>query len=313
MNMLFIFTMAVSAATPNTYTEDWYDAKRDRTVPVRIFLPDAEKHPGPRPVALLSHGMGGSREGFGYLGEHWSGHGYLVVVMQHPGSDISIYRNRKRGENPREIMHKNVTPKNAQLRYDDVKFVLDELERRNKLKEKSEHLAGRLDLDRIGIGGHSFGSQTTLASVGRFPYKAEPRLKAGIAFSPNRTKVGDQKRIHVPIQTPMFHFTGTKDDSPLEKDFDPKNRRIPYDSIEGPDQYLVVFKDGNHMLFSGHPRPLGLTDMEKRCQPLIAEMTLKFLDAYLKDNTEAKTWLQEKGLTEMMKDLGTVENKGKKE
>ena len=310
MNFMILLTMAATTVTTNTYTEEWQDAKRDRTVPVRIFLPETDK---PCPVALLSHGLGGSREGFGYLGELWSTSGYVVIVMQHPGSDISIHRNRKRGENPREIMKKAASPENAQLRYDDVKFVLDELERRNKSKEKSERLTGRLDLDRIGIGGHSFGSQTTLAAVGRFPYKAEPRLKAAIAFSPNRTKIGDQKRIHAPIQTPMFHFTGTRDDSPLEGNFDPLNRRIPYDSITGPEQYLVIFKGGDHMLFSGHPRPLGRSEMEKRCQPLIAEMTLKFLDAYLKDDAEAKTWLQGKGLAEMMKDLGTVEMKGKKE
>ena len=40
-----------------------------------------------RAVVLFSHGLGGSREGSAYLGEHWAARGYVVVLLQHPGSD----------------------------------------------------------------------------------------------------------------------------------------------------------------------------------------------------------------------------------
>lgn len=301
--------MLVLTENVQTYTEEWTDAKRERTVPVRIFLP-GDDLPGPFPVVVLSHGLGGSREGFGYLGNYWSKNGYVVVVLQHPGSDISIHLNRKSGESPRDRMKKAISVETAKDRYDDVQFVLDELERRNKDKGR---LAGKLDLERIGMAGHSFGSQTTLAVIGRFPYKADPRIKAAIPMSPNKTKVGDQKRIHSLIKTPTLHLMGTKDDSPLEPNFDPNNRRIPFDSLSGGEHYgehyLVNFQDGNHMLFSGHPRPLGLNKLEKKYQPLIAELTCKFLDAYLKDDREAKDWLQKDGLRNLMKDNGTVEMK----
>lgn len=300
----------VSSTESNTYTEDWFDARRGRTVPVRIFLPDFEKNPAPCPVVLLSHGLGGSREGFGYLGEYWSQNGYVVLVMQHPGSDISIFRNRKPGEKPREIMLKSASATNAKDRYEDVRFVLDELELRNTIsKQRGTKLSDKLDLNRIGLGGHSFGSQTTLAAIGRFPYKADPRIKAAIAMSPNRTKTGNQKQIHAPIRTPTLHFTGTKDDSPLEPDFDPKNRRVPFDSIQDADQYLVIFEDGNHMIFSGHRRPFGLSKLEEKYQPIIAEITLKFLDAYLRENSDAVDWLQKNGMKDIMKDSGTIEIK----
>lgn len=320
--MIFIAIIVSSASIADdiqtqTYTEDWYDAKRDRIVPVRIFLPPkqtgntAKSEPG-HPVVLLSHGLGGSRDGFGYLGEHWSKSGYVVIVMQHPGSDRSIFSNRKSGEKPQEIMQRAASTDNATDRYEDVQFVLDQLKERNQAASPEERLTGRLDLNRIGIGGHSFGSQTALAVIGRFPYKADPRIKAAIAMSPNQTKAGNQKRIHASIKTPTLHLTGTKDGSPLDRAFNPEDRRIPYNHMTAADRYLVVFKDGNHMLFSGHARPFGLTQFEKKYQPLIVEITQKFLDAYLRDDADAMQWLQKRNadkndLQSLIRGNGTAE------
>jgi predicted dienelactone hydrolase len=47
------------AANVRTHLLDPVDAKRKRTVPVKIYLTEAG---GPRPVVLFSHGLGGSRE-----------------------------------------------------------------------------------------------------------------------------------------------------------------------------------------------------------------------------------------------------------
>ncbi len=40
---------------------DWKDEKRDREVPVKIYVPKTGQ--GPFPVILFSHGLGGDREG----------------------------------------------------------------------------------------------------------------------------------------------------------------------------------------------------------------------------------------------------------
>ena len=42
---------------------DWFDEKRQRQVPVRIYYPQGR---GPYPVVVFSHGLGGSREGYQY-------------------------------------------------------------------------------------------------------------------------------------------------------------------------------------------------------------------------------------------------------
>ena len=65
------------------------DTPRQREIPLRIYLPANQ---APAPLLLFSHGLGGSRTGNPYLGEHWSARGYIVVVMQHHGSDEGVWR-----------------------------------------------------------------------------------------------------------------------------------------------------------------------------------------------------------------------------
>src|SRR5690349_16713527 len=57
-----------------TVKYDWKDEKRDRQVPVKIYFP--KNGMGPFPIIIFSHGLGGSRDGYEYLGRHWASHGY---------------------------------------------------------------------------------------------------------------------------------------------------------------------------------------------------------------------------------------------
>ncbi|MFM8735519.1 MAG: hypothetical protein ACKOC8_10030 [Pirellulales bacterium] len=55
---------------------DVVNGERSRTVPIRVFLPGpaAGDSNAPCPVVLFSHGLGGSREGGRFLGDHESRH-----------------------------------------------------------------------------------------------------------------------------------------------------------------------------------------------------------------------------------------------
>jgi predicted dienelactone hydrolase len=205
-------------------------------------------------------------------------------------------------------MGRGVTAQNALLRVGDVKFILDELEKRNQ-KSSGSVLAERLDLTRIGIGGHSFGSQTTLAVVGKTAQTREPRLKVAIAMSPSPSNNFSPRVTFRNITIPTLFLTGTDDNSPLDPNLKPADRLIPFREATGKDQYLAVFDKGNHMLFSGHHRPLGKSILEQRYQPLIQEITLNFLQAHLRDDDKAKQWLLGKGFDELMQGNGSIERR----
>src|SRR5258706_2654021 len=102
----------------------WRDQSRQRDLPLRIRLPEA---PGARPLVIFSHGLGGSLEGVRAWGEQWASYGLAVIHLQHPGSDQSVWQD---SDNPvRDLRHAADLGQFA-ARVADVKFILDELQRR---------------------------------------------------------------------------------------------------------------------------------------------------------------------------------------
>ena len=70
---------------------DWTDAARERAVPARLYLPDRAAN-GPVPLIVFSHGIGGSRMGYTYLGRFWASQGYASLHLQHVGSDRGVWQ-----------------------------------------------------------------------------------------------------------------------------------------------------------------------------------------------------------------------------
>lgn len=271
-----------------TFTQDWKDAKRDgREVPVRFRLPESGK--GPFPIIVFSHGLGGSREGYDVVGKHWAEKGYAVVHLQHRGSDEEVWKGKK---TPLAEMKKAASATNAIARAQDVRFALDQLEKLNKDDPK---LKGKLDLDKVGISGHSFGAQTTLMASG-MTFGAgkidEPRFKAAVAMSPAPPARGDLGKAFGSIKIPVYHLTGTKDTSPIT-DTKPEDRRKPFDHGKGP-RWLLILEDGDHMVFGGRKRVVG-GKKDAIHHALILESTTLFWDAHLKGDKEAAKKLGEFG------------------
>ncbi len=105
-------------------------------------------------LVILSHGLGGSREGIVAIGQYWANHGYVAVYLQHAGSDESLWR----GVAPMDVsknLHAGMGPEQLVAR-EDVKLALDELARRDA--DLKWPLHGRLDLARVAMAGHSFGA-----------------------------------------------------------------------------------------------------------------------------------------------------------
>src|SRR5262249_18386135 len=155
-----------------------------------------------------------------YLGRHWASHGYVCVHLQHLGSDSGIWLGK--GNIQAELMKAASDPKNAADRLQDVRFAIDEL---TKLNAWDLPLKGKLDMDKLGMAGHSFGAYTTMAvigqifvtSAGREISSAEPRIRAAISMSPQAPKNRDTfDKSYGSITVPTLHLTGTKDTSPVD-------------------------------------------------------------------------------------------------
>jgi predicted dienelactone hydrolase len=283
---------------------EWVDADRDgRAIPYKIYLPTTAK--GPRPVVIFSHGLGGSREGAAYLGEHLASWGYIAIHIQHPGSDRSVWEGMT---DPKEIIRAlTAATRNLAVlkgRFEDVPSAVDHIIAMNA----SGPLKGRIDVNRIGMSGHSFGAVSTMVAAGMklgrrgITEYAEPRFKAFIAYSPNTPRgASDIDEALSPISRPMLHFTGTNDMNPLDKDEPASNRQLPFRHITAPSQYLVVLNGGDHMVFGGEGAKRGNRDAsnDDAFHRLIGEMSVAFWDAYLMDDPAAKAWLKNDAATEL--------------
>ncbi len=131
------------------------DTNRDRTFDVIVVQPQRWRD-GQTPVIIISHGLASRPEDFVDRAQQLASYGYLVALPRHIGSDAQQLQDMLEGFS-REI-YKVEEFIDRPL---DVSYVIDELDRRN-----NREFQGRLDLQNVGVMGHSFGGYTALAVGG---------------------------------------------------------------------------------------------------------------------------------------------------
>lgn len=268
------------------------DANRGMNIPVRLFVPFPEVV---RPVLIFSHGLGGSCENNAYLGNHWSGRGYVVVFIQHPGSDESVWK----GQNPRNIMssmQQAASGRNLKSRIEDVKVMLDQLFIWNN--EEGCPIRGMLDLNRIGFSGHSFGARTAQAIGGQwFPIVGngwnDDRVKAAVMFSPSAPKRGNANRVFAGVKIPWMLMTGTNDIGKIGGASLEERLNVFPNLPEGA-KYELVLYGAEHSAFSERSVP-GEADRNPNHRRVILALTTAFWDAWLCGDESAKAWLDGPG------------------
>lgn len=293
-----------SPSTPvATIEEVWHDASRNRDVPVKIYYPATGI--GHCPVIIFSHGLGGSREGYSYLGQYWAGCGYVVIHVQHAGSDETIWKGLPLCKVAIAARSATLDPQVALDRAMDIHFAIDRL----RDLDSRPPLQDRLELSRIGVAGHSFGGWTAMAIAGEHQtfvgaILADPRVTAVIAMSapvPKRLDSATLDRITMPV----FCMTGTRDNSPIGETT-ASERRLLFDRMTSPDACLLTFNGADHMTFSGR-RQQSPDDF--RFQKLICEASTAYWDAWLRGDSAAKAWLYDGGFTRLLGDAGSFETK----
>lgn len=266
------------------------DADRMRDIAVLIYLPEQAR---PSPVVLFSHGLGGNRFGAGYLGEQWADRGYISVFLQHPGSDDVILD----GVAPSDIlavMEEAASVENAIARINDVSVVLDQLELWNQ--DPGHLLYDRLNMELVGMSGHSFGARTSQAVSGQIvptlgQQTRDPRIKAAVILSPSIPEFGINPTTFGEVSIPWLLMTGTEDVSVIGNT-SVADRLAVYPLLPPGNKYELVLFEGQHHAFTDRAIGLLQTPRNPAHHGEIAKISTAFWDSALIGIAAARDWLE---------------------
>lgn len=210
-----------------TYKTDWTVENFDKAHKNEAVR-DARIRDGKYPLIVFSHGNGGARYGYTFWADHMASHGYIVVAPDHTGNSfITIVDGKivRYDGNNRQYAGEN--------RPIDVSFLITEMGRLNAGADS--RFAGRVDMDRVGAAGMSFGGFTTIHVI-----NTDDRIKAALAMAP-------VWRERTNYTTPIMMMIGTEDKTIGVRGND--NNRKYYEESKGP-RYLVEIKDAGHFTFT---------------------------------------------------------------
>lgn len=300
------------------------DVSRDRRLPVDLYLPATTAESAikqPFPLVVISHGVASDRYTFAYLAEHLASYGFAVAVLEHPGSNAKRFQQYFAGlaepPEPKEFIDRPL----------DIKFLLDELQRRESFDPK---LKGKLNFEQVGAIGQSFGGYTVLASAGaKFNFEElrqecqpdnsslnvslilqcqatqlvldnyvlqDERIKAIIAINPVNSAIFGERGISQ-IQVPVMLVAGSQDifAPPV-----PEQIR-PFTWLTNPNKYLALIENSTHFTFIGEspaesnvlPVPDGLLGPDRTvAYSYLKALSVAFLETNLRDRTEYRVYLQ---------------------
>ncbi|MFZ4649954.1 MAG: alpha/beta hydrolase family protein [Rubrivivax sp.] len=252
------------------------DAARRRVVPLRLYLPPAASAAAPAPLVVFSHGIGGSRLGYSYLGRHWAENGLASLHLQHVGSDRSVWS----AGSPFALIG----------RLQDAARETEAIDRVHDLRFALDHVLGgalgaRLDARRIVAAGHSYGANTTLLAAGaqverdgRLVDLREPRVQAAVVLSaPPFYGDASLERILAPVSVPSLHITCTEDIIRIPGYYSGFEDRVAvFEAVGSPRKTLAIFKGGSHSVFTDRTTPGG-PELNQQVKAATRELTLAFL------------------------------------
>jgi len=307
LQALLVGTLGVGAALANAQSsapgvedDTWTDTARKRDVPVRVRWPQSDRLNTALPVVLFSHGLGGTRDGGAAWGEAWAAAGFVVVHIQHPGSDLAAVSRTATSFSDKAGLRAAAGAPQLLARLQDVGFVLSQISLRHAAQQ------GRWATARpgaVGMSGHSFGAHTTLGMAGQrypgFEGISEPRLASFIAFSPTVPAVGDPQQAFSRLSRPVLTLTGTRDEDVLGNGATPDKRIAVFAALPPGGKAQLVLQDADHMTFGGQtgraaeivPRESVTRDQQARDHALVAAITTDWWRATLLDDADARARL----------------------
>lgn len=299
------------------------DATRGKDLSLTIRYPKGD---GPFPVIVFSHGLGGAGKHYFPLTQHWATHGYVVLQPTHADS-LSLRGEQDPDDERRPIEKMKAAleaPGAAKNRTKDVSFLIDSL---GEIQKKVPQLAGKMDAEKIGVGGHSFGAHTTQLLAGAVHLHeshADARIKAFLLLSGQGSgRAGLSENSWDKIASPMMVMSGSLDTGAGGEG--PQWRMEPYRRAPAGDKYSVFLDGATHSSFTGQyeekpsngskrrierrKRPVPEGTDQKKIFEAVKISTMAFWDAYLKAGAESKDYLRSGSFAEWGKPIVNFERK----
>lgn len=258
---------------------DWFDARRARQVPVRLYRP--QKAHG-TPLVVFSHGIGGSRHGYSWLGRHFAAHGIASLHLQHVGSDVQLWRGNVFGMVKR--LQEAARETEALARVRDLSFALDTL--------LAGELATSIDTSGIIAAGHSYGANTTLLASGAQVRRGgrtldlrDARVRAAIVISapPFYGEAEPHSILHA-VTVPSLHITCTDDVIRIPGYFSAAGDRLGvFEATGSARKWLTVYQGGSHSMFTDRGASGGAS-LNSRVKAATQALALAFAGAVLDDD-----------------------------
>ncbi|HEX2925621.1 MAG TPA: alpha/beta fold hydrolase [Ruminiclostridium sp.] len=260
------------------------------------------------PVLIFSHGMTGFRNQNTFQVEELASHGYVVAAIDHSYyaaatvfSDGRIVESRLSTDPSSSDYSLEFGDKHMDTWVGDVQFVLGKLKEIDK-KDPENIFTDRLDLDKIGMLGHSYGGATAAQLLIK-----DSRVKAGInmdgAFfgtaipdtglrKPFMMMVSQQAMMACDLNKlekglRMYGIKGDRLKEYIEFYAETDRRRKKALSGGG---YSLIVKKTTHLSYSDfclYTLLLSISQKPHSLHKIINDFTLTFFDKYIKGDKSA--------------------------
>jgi predicted dienelactone hydrolase len=266
--LLLTLLIVLGFAVPHLPAQDHVSAPRSDGHSTPLWVYRTENTPAAcAPLAIISHGAGGSERGYGYLARAMAAGGYTTIMMGHAESGMSALRSDILSHGIHGGVQALVQdPQAESARLLDVSAALAWANTQCKAPFKV-------------LLGHSMGSETVMLEAGAHntigvasPPADQNRFDAYVALSPEGPGIVFPAKAWSGIHKPILILTGTRDQS-LKGG--PQARQIPWHELPGDGsrqcQWMGVIDGATHMNFAG--AGFGTAKVE----PLVTSTALTFL------------------------------------
>ncbi|HVZ23415.1 MAG TPA: hypothetical protein VG871_20225, partial [Vicinamibacterales bacterium] len=275
---------------------------------------------GPFPVLVMRGGASGQVSRYTTLAEDLASHGYVVVGVDAPyRTSVVAFPDGRVARRTRENdieSYPDAERASAAIRLlaawdTDIGFTLDRLEALNR-SDPSGRFAGRLDLTRAGVFGHSFGG----AQAAQFCHD-DRRCRAGVDIDGRLFGSVVREGMDTPF---MFLFSGrarTAADADTRAATDADTRQVfdevraTYDRLPRGSRQWLFIRGANHFMYSDNGvildgvlaralRLSGLFALDPQRQLAVTAYALRvFFDAHLAPPGTAASTLLSAGYPEL--------------